>query len=261
MFYFGAFEGQYRNTEGESIYTVPTEKMRARRFQRGAQHQRLAAVDLRSAHRRHRGPRARRRLPNNIIPADRINAIARRINEFYPLPNGPGNPDNYFKEYISTFDRNQYRREDQLEPQPRPSDLGKDRRHGRDREQPPEAVVRRRRPRKDDDLGGDDRSDVHAEPIARHRHHRRLLAPRSVGVRSRLRDQLRIAARRPRHQRPGHPPERHAGLGEWHERAGLDRQLESVHAVRSRPTRPPRTSRSSPGRIRSGSAGRSITSR
>ena len=34
--------------------------------------------------------------------------IARRINEFYPLPNGPGNQDNYFKEFISTFDRNQY---------------------------------------------------------------------------------------------------------------------------------------------------------
>ena len=28
VFYFGAFEGQYRNTAGESIYTVPTAKMR-----------------------------------------------------------------------------------------------------------------------------------------------------------------------------------------------------------------------------------------
>jgi hypothetical protein len=32
LFYFGAFEGQYRNTEGESTYTVPTAKMRAGDF-------------------------------------------------------------------------------------------------------------------------------------------------------------------------------------------------------------------------------------
>ena len=52
----------------------------------------------------------RGRLPftGNAIPADRINAIAQRINQFYPMPNQPGNSDNYFKEYSSTFDRNQY---------------------------------------------------------------------------------------------------------------------------------------------------------
>ena len=80
---------------------------------------------------------------------------------------------------------------------------------------------------------GDDRPDLHAQPIARHRHDLRLFAPRPVGVRPGLRHQLRPGARRARHERPGHPPERHAGLGQRHERAGLDRQLESLHAVRS----------------------------
>ena len=36
LFYFGAFEGQYRNTEGESIYTVPTAKSRSRNDRRSA---------------------------------------------------------------------------------------------------------------------------------------------------------------------------------------------------------------------------------
>ncbi len=52
--------------------------------------------------------RGRQPFAGNIIPADRINAVAQRINEFYPMPNQPGNSDNYFKEYLSTFDRNQY---------------------------------------------------------------------------------------------------------------------------------------------------------
>ena len=75
------------------------------------------------------------------------------INEFYPLPNGPGNSDNYFKEYISTFDRNQYDVKINWNRSPGSSDLGKDRRDGRDGEQPAEAVVRRRRPREDEDVG------------------------------------------------------------------------------------------------------------
>ncbi len=33
--------------------------------------------------------------PNNIIPATRINAVGRNVASIYPLPNGPGNFDNY----------------------------------------------------------------------------------------------------------------------------------------------------------------------
>ena len=52
--------------------------------------------------------RGRTAFAGNIIPSDRISAIAQKINAFYPLPNGPGNSSNYFKDYVSTFDRNQY---------------------------------------------------------------------------------------------------------------------------------------------------------
>ncbi len=33
--------------------------------------------------------------PGNVIPADRINAVGRNVASIYPLPNGPGNFDNY----------------------------------------------------------------------------------------------------------------------------------------------------------------------
>ena len=36
-------------------------------------------------------------------PQDRISPIAQKINAFYPLPNGPGNADNYFKEDVSSL--------------------------------------------------------------------------------------------------------------------------------------------------------------
>jgi hypothetical protein len=107
LFYFGAFEGQYRNTEGESIYTVPTAKMRAGDFSEALNTNGSLQViydpltgDI--------DGRGRQAFAGNLIPSNRIDAIARRINELYPLPNGPGTSDNYFKEYLSTFDRNQY---------------------------------------------------------------------------------------------------------------------------------------------------------
>ena len=107
VFYFGAFEGQYRNTEGESTYTVPTEKMRrgdfSEAFNNNGSLQLIFDPTTGDIEGRGRTP-----FPGNIIPADRINAIAQKINAFYPLPNGPGTSSNYFKDYVSTFDRNQY---------------------------------------------------------------------------------------------------------------------------------------------------------
>ena len=107
LFYFGAFEGQYRNTSGETIYDVPTEKMRRGDFSDAFNSNGSLQLiyDPRTGDNDGRGRAA---FAGNVIPADRINAIARRINEFYPLPNAPGNQDNYYKQFISTFDRNQY---------------------------------------------------------------------------------------------------------------------------------------------------------
>jgi hypothetical protein len=107
VFYFGAFEGQYRNTAGETIYDVPTEKMRRGDFSDAFNNNGSLQLifDPKTGDVDGRGRTA---FTGNIIPLDRISPIAQRINEFYPLPNGPGNADNYFKEFVSTFDRNQY---------------------------------------------------------------------------------------------------------------------------------------------------------
>jgi len=55
------------------------------------------------------------------------------------------------------------------------------------------------------------------ELITRDRHDDWVLAPRSMGIRPRLRNQLGTRARCSRHQRPRYPPERHAGVGQRHE--------------------------------------------
>jgi hypothetical protein len=107
VFYFAAFEGQYRHTNGESIYTVPTEKMRrgdfSEAFNGNGSLQRIydpLTGDVNG--------RGREAFAGNVIPADRISPIAQKINSFYPLPNLPGNSGNYFKQYVDTFDRNNY---------------------------------------------------------------------------------------------------------------------------------------------------------
>lgn len=107
VFYFGAFEGQYRNTAGETIYNVPTEKMRrgdfSEAFNTSGSLQLIFDPQTGDA-----DGRGRTAFTGNVIPLNRISPIAQRINELYPLPNGPGNSSNYFKEFVSTFDRNQY---------------------------------------------------------------------------------------------------------------------------------------------------------
>lgn len=107
LFYFGAFEGQYRNTEGESTYTVPTEAMRRGDFSE-ARNNNGSLQLIYDPLTGNLDGRARTAFANNIIPADRISAIAQRINQFYPMPNRAGTSNNYFKEWTSTFDRNQY---------------------------------------------------------------------------------------------------------------------------------------------------------
>jgi hypothetical protein len=107
LFYFAAFEGQYRHTEGETFYTVPTERMRRGDFSAAlnANGSLQVIYDPLTGDQNGRGRQA---FPGNVIPADRLNAIAQRINAYYPLPNLPGTSSNYFKQYTQTFDRNQY---------------------------------------------------------------------------------------------------------------------------------------------------------
>ena len=130
--------------------------------------------------------RGRTAFAGNVIPADRINAIARRINEFYPLPNGPGNSEQLLQGVTSarsigtsTDVKINWNRS------PGHQIWGKI--------GVMDATVSNLQKLSFDGGGlgktktwvGDDRPDLHAEPIVRHRHDRRLFAPRPVGVRAR----------------------------------------------------------------------------
>lgn len=108
LFYFGAFEGQYRNTEGESIYTVPTAKMRQGDFSEAINANNGSLQLIYDPLTGEIDGRGRQPFPGNVIPASRISPVAQKINAFYPLPNRPGTSSNYFKEFVSTFKRNQY---------------------------------------------------------------------------------------------------------------------------------------------------------
>ena len=73
--------------------------MRARRLQRLPRPERQPDPDLRPAHhaRPTRTARASIRdpFPGNVIPADRLDQVGLNVASIYPLPNGPGNFDNY----------------------------------------------------------------------------------------------------------------------------------------------------------------------
>ena len=89
VFYFGAFEGQYRNTEGESIYTVPTEKMRRGDFSEALNNNGSLQLIYDPTTGDIDG-RGRTPFPGNIIPADRINAIATNDQRVLPAAERTG---------------------------------------------------------------------------------------------------------------------------------------------------------------------------
>lgn len=82
-----------------SSYTVPTAKMRAGDLSEWG----IAIYDPRTAT---GSTNTRTAFPGMIIPADRINPIAKAYASFYPEPNRPGLEDNYFTNMLRPYDYN-----------------------------------------------------------------------------------------------------------------------------------------------------------
>jgi hypothetical protein len=90
MFFFGSYEGYTGRQSQFSFFNVPTEALRNGDFS--------GAVNANGAQQRIFDPftgdlatgTGRTQFPNNIIPADRINAITKRLQALYPLPNVEG---------------------------------------------------------------------------------------------------------------------------------------------------------------------------
>jgi hypothetical protein len=93
-FFFGDYQG-FRQDQGRTfLITVPTPEMR-----RG---------DLSAISNRIYDPLTGQPLAGNIIPADRINPIARQVANIYPLPNRPGLVDNYLENNVLTQEVNAF---------------------------------------------------------------------------------------------------------------------------------------------------------
>ena len=94
-FFFGDFQGLRQDQGRTFLFTVPTADMRTGN---------LSAISTPIF-----DPLTRERFAGNIIPADRINAIARRVADVWPLPNnGSGLVNNYIENNVQTNDLNAF---------------------------------------------------------------------------------------------------------------------------------------------------------
>lgn len=95
-FYFANVEVNPFEVPTPAVLTVPTERMRSGDFSEllalGPQYQIYDPATTRP-HPTQPGRFIRDPFPGNIIPANRIDPIARRILDYYPLPNQPGTAD------------------------------------------------------------------------------------------------------------------------------------------------------------------------
>jgi hypothetical protein len=110
LFWFFNFEGLRQRTPRAYRLTVPTELQRAGDFSQtrnAAGMPFLIADPLTTT-----ATGARTLFPDNRIPANRINDVARKVISRYPLPNLPGDPNtqanNFFMEVPAPYDGENY---------------------------------------------------------------------------------------------------------------------------------------------------------
>lgn len=114
-FFFVTYEGLRRRRGKTFVFSIPTLEMRKGDFSqiRTKSGQPVQIFDPRSTRRNPTGTGlVRDPFPNNIIPEDRIDPVAKKLLEFWPLPNQPGDPRTGANNFISTapekFDTNQF---------------------------------------------------------------------------------------------------------------------------------------------------------
>ncbi len=118
LFFFGAWEGQYQTTPQQFFYNVPPAALRTGDFSHAfnADGSLQVIYDPRTGNPDGSG---RQPFAGNVIPATRISAIARKIQQLYPLPNqagstsggnvgGAGIARNFERSLPRKFDRNNY---------------------------------------------------------------------------------------------------------------------------------------------------------
>lgn len=105
LFYFASWDGTFRTQSLDLVWTVPTEQMRNGDFSQAlnsaGQVQTIYDPSTGNADGSGRTP-----FPNNQIPASRISALSRRLQDLYPAPNLPGVTNNYVRPNDTQFTRN-----------------------------------------------------------------------------------------------------------------------------------------------------------
>ncbi len=101
LFFFGSYEGTYDRQFAFRLLTVPTDAMRRGDLSLSP----TPIYDPLTGDLSNGANRAA--FPGNIIPENRIDPIARKVLNLFPLPNRPGNLllDNYFASAPYSFDR------------------------------------------------------------------------------------------------------------------------------------------------------------
>ena len=113
LFFFGSFEGYKQTSNVNQFFSVPNEALRNGDFSQAFNTNGTLQVIYDPLTGNPDGT-GRQPFPNNVIPADRISPIARRIiQDLYPLPNNPGTgagglSSNYFRNEVRTTDRKNY---------------------------------------------------------------------------------------------------------------------------------------------------------
>ena len=112
LFFFGSFEGYKQNSNVNQFFSVPDAALRAGDFSNAVNSNGTVQViyDPLSGNPDGTG---RTPFPNNVIPNDRINPIARQLLGLYPQPNSAGAgagglTNNYFRNEARTTDRKNY---------------------------------------------------------------------------------------------------------------------------------------------------------
>jgi hypothetical protein len=112
VFFFASYEAYKSSTNLFTFFSVPSEALRDGDFSAAlnANGTRQIIYDPRTGNQDGSG---RQPFPGNVIPADRIHPIARKVLDLYPLPNtggtGAGNlTSNYQREELRTTDRHNF---------------------------------------------------------------------------------------------------------------------------------------------------------
>ncbi|MGI8783663.1 MAG: TonB-dependent receptor domain-containing protein [Acidobacteriota bacterium] len=112
-FFFASYEGLRERVGANLLATVPTAAMRGGDFSqlRNAAGQQIMIFDPTTTMPSGSGF-VRQQFPGNVIPADRLDPVARNILRHYPLPNRPGDPNTGLNNFAGSgtlpFDINQW---------------------------------------------------------------------------------------------------------------------------------------------------------